>query len=139
DPRIRRLAIGGVGAAVVELGGVDTRVLNGPTVLEAMTSEDPDSVTDQGAATFRSFVDTVGGDHRALAAQAMAMHNSPIELKSITAPTLLLAGASDELAARPDVLAEAIPNATLRMLEGDHLGAVGQPEFSSSLTEFLNG
>ncbi|MBB4933496.1 pimeloyl-ACP methyl ester carboxylesterase [Lipingzhangella halophila] len=138
DPRVRRLAIGGVGAAVAELGGVDTRVLHGPTVLEAMTTDDPDSVADQSAAGFRSFVDAVGGDRKALAAQAMAMHDSPLPLGSITAPTLLLAGSADELATRPGVLADAIPDATLRVLDGDHLGAVRQPKFSSALTDFLN-
>jgi pimeloyl-ACP methyl ester carboxylesterase len=137
DPRVRRLVVGGVGAAVVELGGVDTRVLPTSVLIEALTTDDPVAITDRWGAEFRAFADAVGADRQALAAQAAAVHASPIPLDRITAPTLVLAGGDDPMAARPSVLAEAIQSAEVRMLTGDHLAAVGDPAFAPSIVEFL--
>jgi pimeloyl-ACP methyl ester carboxylesterase len=138
DTRIRRLAIGGVGAAVVELGGVDSRVIGGPALVDALTADDPATVTDPSAAGFRAFVDALGADRLALAAHARAIHQEPIALDGITAPTLLLAGEGDPLAARPEVLADALPAATSRTVPGDHLGAVRAPAFAAELVAFLD-
>ncbi|MFD0690617.1 alpha/beta fold hydrolase [Actinomadura fibrosa] len=138
DRRVRRLAVGGVGAAVVELGGVDTRVIRAEALRSALLTDDPASITDQGAADFRAFVDAIGGDRTALAAQAASVHDRPIALGAIEAPTLVLAGVDDPLAARPEVLARAIPGATLRTVPGDHLGAVADPAFAKELVAFLN-
>ncbi|BAL90994.1 hypothetical protein AMIS_57740 [Actinoplanes missouriensis 431] len=137
DTRIRRLAIGGVGAAVVELGGVDTRVIGPDPLREALHAEDPATITNPAAAGFRAFIDAVGGDRAALAAQAARMHADPIPLDAVTAPTLVLAGRDDVLAARPEVLAKAIPGAQLTVTDGDHLGAVREPAFTSALVDFL--
>ncbi len=52
---------------------------------------------------------------------------------------MVLVGADDPLAARPEVLAAAIPGATLRMVPGDHLGAVAVPEFAPAIVDFLAG
>ncbi|GAA4951207.1 alpha/beta fold hydrolase [Actinoplanes utahensis] len=138
DQRIRRLAIGGVGSAVVELGGVDTRVIPAADFREAFEAADPATITSPAAAGFRSFVDTVGGDRTALAAQAAALHAEPIPLATITVPTLVLAGRDDVLATRPELLAKALPDARLAVTDGDHLGAVRVPAFIAELTEFLN-
>jgi pimeloyl-ACP methyl ester carboxylesterase len=137
DRRVRRLVVGGVGVAAVELGGVDTRVLPTSVLIDALTTDDPAAITDRWGAEFRAFADAVGADRRALAAQAAAVHASPIPLDRITAPTLVLAGHDDPMAARPSVLAEAIPSAEVRILTGDHLAAVGDPAFASSIVEFL--
>ncbi|MEY9212510.1 alpha/beta fold hydrolase [Thermobifida halotolerans] len=137
DSRVRRMVIGGVGAAVVELGGVDTRVLDSGALTEAFTAEDPASVADEQAAAFRAFADMVGADRTALLAQTRSMHSSPIPLDAITAPTLLLVGADDPLAARPEVLGAALPGARLRVVAGDHLGALRAPEFTPAVVDFL--
>ncbi|WP_067830052.1 alpha/beta fold hydrolase [Actinomadura kijaniata] len=137
DRRVRRLVVGGVGAGVVELGGVDTRVIGGPALQHALNTDDPASITDPSAAGFRAFVDAVGGDRAALAAQAAAVHDKPIDLDAVTAPTLVLAGEDDPLAARPEVLAGAVPGARLRTVPGDHLGAVREPAFVTELVGFL--
>ncbi|WP_298182732.1 alpha/beta hydrolase [Saccharomonospora sp.] len=136
ESRIRRLVVGGVGAAVVELGGVDTRVV-GSSVIQALRADDPSSITDPNAAAFRMFAETTGADRLALAAQACSLHRKPIALADITAPCLVLAGEEDMLATRPEVLADAIPGATLRTLPGDHLGVVRNPEFTKLLVSFL--
>jgi pimeloyl-ACP methyl ester carboxylesterase len=138
DPRLRRLAIGGVGSAVVELGGVDTRVIPAEAFREAFHTDDPSTITHPAAAGFRAFVDAVGGDRTALAAQAAAIHASPIPLDTIAVPTLLITGRDDVLATRPELLAKAIPNAHLAVIDGDHLGAVRQPAFTTELLTFLN-
>jgi pimeloyl-ACP methyl ester carboxylesterase len=138
DPRLRRLVIGGVGSAVVELGGVDTRVIPAEAFREAFHTDDPSTIRHFAAAGFRAFVDAVGGDRTALAAQAAAIHASPIPLDTIAVPTLLVTGRDDVLATRPELLAKAIPNARLAVIDGDHLGAVRQPAFTEELITFLN-
>ena len=122
EPRIRRLVVGGVGAGIVEMGGVDRR----------------DTVADPVAAAFRVFVDAQGADRRALAAHARSVHATPIAVERITAPTLLLVGDADPLAARPETLAAPIPDCTLTVVPGDHLSAVVAPTFAPSLVAFLS-
>ncbi|GAA2334595.1 alpha/beta fold hydrolase [Streptomyces kunmingensis] len=139
DRRVRRLVVGGVGAGVVECGGVDTRVIGGQALQHALRTDDPGSVTDPTAAGFRAFVDAVGGDRPALAAQAAAAHAEPIALQAISVPALVIAGREDPLAVRPETLATALPRGTLRLVDGDHLGALRDPEFTSGLVEFLSG
>jgi pimeloyl-ACP methyl ester carboxylesterase len=138
DPRVRRLVVGGVGAGVVEVGGLDTRVIGGDRLLHALRTDDPATVTDPAAAGFRQFVEAVGGDRLALAAQAAAVHAAPIPLAMIKVPTLVLAGESDPLATRPAVLAEAIPGAVLHTVPGDHMSALRAATFIPTLTGFLN-
>ena len=137
EPRIRRLAVGGVGAGIVELGGLDTRAIDNVALAAALEANDPSTITDAGAQGFRLFADAIGADRMALAAHARMVHASPIALDRIAAPTLVLAGDADPLAARPQVLADAIAGARLQLVAGDHLGAVGDPAFTAALVEFL--
>jgi pimeloyl-ACP methyl ester carboxylesterase len=137
EPRIRRLAVGGVGAGIVELGGLDTRAIDNVALAAALEADDPSPITDAGAQGFRLFADAIGADRMALAAHARMVHASPIALDRIAAPTLVLAGDADPLAARPQVLADAIAGARVQLVAGDHLGAVGDPAFTAALVEFL--
>lgn len=137
EPRVRRLVTGGVGAAVAELGGADTRAIPRQALVAALRADDPATVTDPRAAAFRMYADLVGGDRLALAAQAEAMHTAPIPLDRITAPTLVIAGDHDDLAARPEVLAAAIPGAEVLVLPGDHLSVPASQPFAAALTGFL--
>jgi pimeloyl-ACP methyl ester carboxylesterase len=137
DERIRRLVVGGVGAGVAEPGEMNARAAAGKAIAAAMHAQDPDTITDPMAKRFRAFADLVGGDREALAAQAAARHTRPIALHQITAPTLLIVGDADPIAARPEVLASAIPNARLLLLPGDHLSVVRAPGFASAIVEFL--
>ncbi|MFC4852075.1 alpha/beta fold hydrolase [Actinophytocola glycyrrhizae] len=137
DSRVRSVVASGVGSAVVEVGGVDTRAIGRDALRNALLADDPATVS-PAATGFRAFVDAVGGDRVALAAQAAALHDTPIPLDTITVPALVLAGRDDHLATRPEVLADAIPGAVLRVVPGDHLGAVREPEFLRALTGFLN-
>ena len=139
EPRIRRLIIGGVGAGVVERGGVDTRAISSDALRAALIADDPSTITNRVAAGFRTFADSTGADRWALAAQAASVHRESIDLERITAPTLVLVGRSDDLAVRPQVLAGAIPGAELLIIDGDHLGAVGVPAFATAIVDFING
>lgn len=136
--RVRRLAVGGVGAGIVEVGGVDTRAIPNDLLADALLADDPASIAHPGAAGFRLFADAVGADRKALAAQARSVHSEPIAVDRISIPTLVLAGREDPLAERPEVLRDAIPNARLVSVPGDHLGALAASEFAPALVAFLN-
>jgi pimeloyl-ACP methyl ester carboxylesterase len=138
DRRVRRLVAGGVGESVVELGGIDTRVLPGEAVVAALLSEDPAAIAHPGAKGIRDFTDMAGGDRRALAAQAKVFHATPIALSAITAPTLVMVGDQDPLAQRPQALVDAIPNALLSIKVGDHASVAGDPTFTPTLVEFVS-
>lgn len=138
NPGVRRLVVGGVGAGVVELGGVDTRALPNELLVQALLTVDPATIVHPGAAAFRAFIDALRGDRKALAAHAQVVHAQPIALAKITAPTLILAGSEDPLAQRPQVLQAAMSHADLHTLPGDHLSILRHPDFSSALTKFLS-
>lgn len=135
--RVRRLVIGGVGSGVVECGGVDRRAVSNESIIEALRAEDPAALQVPQAAAFRRLADAFGADREALVAQASSIFRGEIALEHITAPTLILAGDSDPLAVRPEVLAAAIPDATVRILTGNHMEAVADPAFTSAIVEFL--
>ncbi|RBY77547.1 alpha/beta hydrolase [Blastococcus sp. TF02-09] len=137
DQRVRRLVVGGIGAGVVERGGLDTRAVRTTALAAALETDDPDSIADPMAAAFRTFADSTGADRLALAAHVRAVNADPLPLEEIAAPTLVVAGETDPLAARPQVLADAISGARLVMVPGDHLGAVWAPEFAAALVGFL--
>ncbi|MGJ7906505.1 alpha/beta fold hydrolase [Actinopolyspora sp. H202] len=136
DRRVRRLVVGGVGGAVVELGGVDAGALQGGSLVSALRTDDPANLTGP-AAEFRRFAEASGADLPSLAAQAETVHDAPIELDAITAPTVLIAGTEDYLARSPERLVEALPHATLSTLAGDHLGVVREKAFTSTVVDFL--
>lgn len=135
--RVRRLVIGGVGSGVIECGGVDRRAISSEAIVEALRTDDPSALADPGAAAFRTLADALGDDREALIAQASSIFRGEIALDRITAQTLVLAGDGDPLAVRPEALAAAIPDATLRLLEGDHMQAIADPRFAKSIVDFV--
>ena len=137
DPRVHRLCVGGVGAGVIECGGVDRRAVPNESIIAALESEDPDTIEPPAARPFRALADALGADRRALAAQARAVYRGEFALDRIAAPTLILAGREDPLAIRPQLLAQAIPGARLTLLSGDHASTVATPEFRVAIVEFL--
>ncbi len=138
DARIHRLVVGGIGAGVVDLGGMESRRTRMTAVVAALLAEDPNTITEPVAKSFRAFADRVGGDREALAAQAASAQVRPIPLDQITAPTLVLAGDSDPFAAQPEVLAAAIPTARVLILPGDRLSVVRNRRFAPAIVEFLS-
>jgi pimeloyl-ACP methyl ester carboxylesterase len=137
EPRVRRLVAGGIGAGVVDHGGLDQQAVGSSPLAAALRADDPATITNPAVRAFRDFADATGGDRLAFAAQADAAHASPIAFTAIAAPTLVLAGEDDAIARDPARLAAAIPGAELRMVPGDHLGAVRRPELAAAIVEFL--
>ena len=138
DQRVRRLVIGGVGSGVIECGGVDRRAVPNDAIIEALTVDDPSSLEVMpAAAAFRQLADALEGDRKALVAQSRSIYRGEIALGEISAPTLLLAGDTDPLAIRPQVLADAIPGGTLELLSGNHIEVLGDPRFKRAIVEFL--
>ena len=135
--RVRRLVVGGVGSGVIECGGVDRRAVSNESIIEALSAEDPSSLGSPEAKAFRGLADALGADREALIAQASSIYRGDIALGRISAPTLVLAGDADPLAVRPEVLAQAIGNATLRIVSGDHIRAIADPSFTRSIVDFL--
>jgi pimeloyl-ACP methyl ester carboxylesterase len=135
--RVRRLVVGGVGSGVIECGGVDRRAVSTESIIQALSADDASSLAPGGAAAFRRLADALGADREALIAQASSVYRGNIALEQISAPTLLLAGDVDPLAVRPEVLADAIPDATLRIVSGNHMAAVADPAFTRSIVDFL--
>jgi pimeloyl-ACP methyl ester carboxylesterase len=137
EQRVRRLVVGGIGAGVVECGGVDRRVVSNESIIEVLSADDPAGIASSEAAAFRMLADALGADREALVAQARSVYRDGVALDRISAPTLVLAGEDDPMAVRPEVLAEAIPNAALRTLAGNHIEALGDPLFTRSIVDFL--
>ncbi|HEY4894840.1 MAG TPA: alpha/beta fold hydrolase [Solirubrobacteraceae bacterium] len=137
DPRVRRLVVGGVGAGVVECGGVDRRAVSNESIIQALSAEDAASLQQPDARSFRLLADALGADRRALLAQASSVYRGGVALDRITAPTLVIAGEEDPLAVRPQVLADAIPDGSLKLTSGDHMSALADPGFTTALVDFL--
>jgi pimeloyl-ACP methyl ester carboxylesterase len=136
--RCRRLVTGGIGASAAEQGGLDGTVLPHQELIDGLRADDAAGITDPQVLAFRAFAEAAKADRLALVAQLAASHRTPIALDRITVPTLVLAGADDTLARRPAVLAAAIPGARWKVLGGDHLTVVRNPEFLSSIVSFLS-
>jgi pimeloyl-ACP methyl ester carboxylesterase len=139
QPVVRRLIVGGVGEGVIECGGVDTRKVGRMDIAQALLANDLADVAHPGAANFRLFADFMGNDLAALAAQAQRLHDQPIDLASIDAPTLVIAGVDDVLAVRPQRLADALADARLVLLPGDHLTVMRAPGLVPAVVDFLAG
>ena len=122
---------------MVELGGVDTRAMPVGLLAEGLEADDPSTIGHPEVVAFRAFADAVGGDRRALAAQARAAHSAPIDLDRIGVRVLVVAGDEDRLAGRPEVLVDALPDARLLSVPGDHVTALVDPGSASGIVEFL--
>jgi pimeloyl-ACP methyl ester carboxylesterase len=136
DTRVRRLVLGGVGEAVVVLGGVDTRALDNRLIAEVLRSTDWSGYP-EALRGFRERAEQRGDDPMALAAAAIRAHKGHIPLDAIRAEAIVIAGDVDPLAVRPHVLANALPDARLELVPGDHTSGRLSPEFTAALLDFL--
>ncbi|MBB4686507.1 alpha/beta fold hydrolase [Amycolatopsis jiangsuensis] len=136
DRRVRCLAVGGVGAGIVDFGGVDARELDREQIAAGLLAQDRADVL-PAARPFRRLARRAGADVEALAAVLRAPSPGPIRLSALSVPTLVLAGESDQLAAEPERLAAAIAGARLVRVPGDHMAAVAHPAFATALADFF--
>ena len=137
DRRVRRLVVGGAGAAFVDPGGAERHAALMAELAAALEAADVADVRHPDTVPFRRMADALGADRLALAAHARAVHDRDPDLAAVTAPTLVLAGDADPLAVRPEALAAAIPAARVAVVPGDHSTVLRAPAFAAALTAFL--
>jgi pimeloyl-ACP methyl ester carboxylesterase len=109
---------------------------------EAMEADSPDSIADPMMRSFRHFADEQKEDRLALAACSRGPRTpfTPDALLAIRRPTLVVAGARDQLAGSPQGLAQAIPGAKAVTLPGcDHFSAIAHALFKASVFDFFDG
>jgi pimeloyl-ACP methyl ester carboxylesterase len=138
--RVDHLVLGGIGGRV--LGEGPPRPAPRMTLAEALLAEDPAAITDPIQRGFRQFAQIQGDDRQALAACSQGRGEAVTReaLAALAPPTLVVAGAHDELAGDPQVLAEAIPGAKAVSLPGcDHFSAIPHALFKSAVFDFLEG
>ncbi|MFI5779455.1 alpha/beta fold hydrolase [Nocardia sp. NPDC051570] len=134
DARVERLVVGGIGCGVVDLGGIDHRVITSEQLVGAMRGEAA-QVPPPGS-MFRLLAEAIGADLEAIAAAATGLNEAPLtDLSGITMPTLVLAGVDDPYAAEPERLAAALPDGRAVVVPGDHLVAVTDPGFHTALVD----
>ena len=131
--RMLSAVIGGMGA---NIGGRGTY----EEVAAALEADDPATIEDRHALSFRKFADATGADRLALAA-CIRPSNTKITsqiVASIAVPTLVVVGSQDDIAGPAEPLAEAMVNARAVTLPGlDHMKATGAPGFKDAAIAFL--
>lgn len=138
--RVANLILGSVGGRM--LPGAPQPPAPAMTMAEAMTAEDPSTITDKTMRGFRQFADNQGDDRLALAAcsQGAVQPLDPDDLYGLRMPVLVVAGVRDEIAGDPQAQADAIPGAKAVSLPGvDHFSAIPHALFKASVFDFLEG
>ena len=131
---------------MVIAGGIGGKLFDpappGNPMASAMEADDPARIAEPLLRSFRQFADEQGEDRKALAAFSRAPHPAFTRemLAGLRVPTLIVAGARDELAGDPGALAQAIPGARAVILPGcDHFSAIPHGLFKASVFDFLDG
>lgn len=131
-----------VGRAV--LAGLGENYLTKPDfsdeVPAALLADDPATVTNRAALTFRTFADQQKADRAALAACWRRPRTAfdADALGRIQRPVLVICGERDAVTGPPDRLAAAIPGAEMRIVPGkDHMSAVGDRVTKAEVAAFL--
>ncbi len=138
--RIDRLILGGVGGRVIDGGGPMAQ--SKMTMAEAMRIADPEAIPDKTLKGFRRFADQEGSDRLALAAcsEGAGRAVTAEDFASIRTPSLIVAGALDDIAGDPQRLADTFPDARSVTLPGcDHFSATPHALFKASVFDFLEG
>jgi len=106
----------------------------------ALLAEDPATIANRAALTFRVFADQQKADRQALAACWRRPRTvfDAAALARIDRPVLVICGANDAVTGPPDRLAAAIPGAEMRIVPGkDHMSAVGDRVTKADVLSFL--
>ena len=134
--RIDHLVVAGVGGRIFD----PPRDPDG--MAKAMDAASPADIADPMMKSFRHFADEQKEDRKALAACSRGPR-TPITkdaLFAIRRPTLVIAGARDELAGPPQGLASAIAGAKAVTLPGcDHFSMIAHGLFKASVFDFFDG
>jgi pimeloyl-ACP methyl ester carboxylesterase len=134
--RIDHLVVAGVGGRIFE----PPRDPDG--MAKAMEAASPADIADPMLKSFRHFADEQKEDRLALAACSRAPRTAITKdvLFAVRRPTLVIAGARDELAGPPQGLAAAIAGAKAVTLPGcDHFSMIAHGLFKASVFDFFDG
>lgn len=128
------------------LGGVGGKLFDPPPpgtpMADAMAADSIDAISEPLLKSFRQFADEQGEDRKALAACSRGAGTmfTRDDVSKVSAPTLVVAGARDQLAGDPEELAAAIPGAKAATLPGcDHFSAIPHALFKAAVFDFLDG
>lgn len=136
--RITQLAIAGVGENYLK--DSITSPAARAALADALVTEDKESITDARGKMFRAFADQPGKDRFALAAcmRAMSPRLAPATLAALTRPVLVVAGAQDDTAGRPEPLADMFVDGRAVIIPGrDHMSAVGDRHTRQAVIDFF--
>jgi pimeloyl-ACP methyl ester carboxylesterase len=134
--RIDHLVVAGVGGLIFE------PAREPDAMAKAMEASSPDEIADPMLRSFRHFADEQKEDRLALAACARGARVGITRdrLGAICRPTLVIAGARDQLAGPPQGLAQAIAGAKAVTLPGcDHFSMIAHGLFKANVFDFLDG
>jgi pimeloyl-ACP methyl ester carboxylesterase len=137
--RVANLMVGGIGGRMFEPPKTPATTM---TMAEAMRVDDPEKITEKTMKGFRLFADQQGEDRLALAAftEGRNVALAKDDLATIAAPTLVVAGARDEMAGDPQGLANIIPGAKSVTLPAcDHFSAIPHALYKAAVFDFLEG
>lgn len=132
EPRVAVAVLGGVGGASVQMRG------SGEAIAEAMETDDPSTISNPVAKSFREFADLTRADRRALAALQRREMEPYGDLGAITIPVLVLDGDNDPLIGDPQALADQLGSAKAEVVGGSHLNVVNNQAFQAALVAFLD-
>jgi pimeloyl-ACP methyl ester carboxylesterase len=133
--RIRSAIFGGLGIGMIKGGGP------GENVAKALEADSLDDVTDPVGRTFRAFADQTRSDRRALAACLRGSRRlmTRDEVASISVPTLIAVGTTDDIAGSAHELGDVIAGSEVLDIPGrDHMRAVGDRVYKAGVLDFLS-
>ena len=132
--KVATLILGGLGYGMVEgVGDWDP-------IAEALSAEDPKTISHDRGLMFRTFADQTKSDRKALAACISRSRDLLTEADAarITQPVLVAVGTTDDIAGSPHELAKLMPRAKAFDIAGrDHMLSVGDRTFKKRALEFL--
>jgi pimeloyl-ACP methyl ester carboxylesterase len=133
--RVRSVILGGLGIHLIEGVGLPE------SIAEALEAPSLADGSDPIGRQFRAFAEQTKSDLRALAACIRGSRQTLTKAQAgtIKTPTLVAVGTRDDVAGSAQELAALIPNAKWLDIPGrDHMLAVGDKEFKSTVIDFLN-
>jgi len=134
--RIDHLVLAGVGGKIFE------PAREPDAMAKAMEAASPEEIADPLLKSFRHFADEQKEDRLALAACSRGPRTDVTRdaLMAVRRPTLVIAGARDQMAGPPQTLADAIAGAKAVSIPGcDHFSMIAHGLFKASVFDFFDG
>ena len=131
--RFRRVVLGGV-------GGVSRGATESSAIANALSTDDPSTISNAVGRAFREFAEQRGNDLKALAACIQRGRSRPgaEALAAISVPVLVVLGEKDNVVGGGEALAAAIPGARLVTVpDRDHITVVPDRRYKEAVLSFL--